>query len=230
MKRRDGSFPAVLALAACSLGLLAAGCGSDQPAAPTGGDESLLIPFPDTPDSLVALHALAWTAMDTTLFASLLGPGFVYHFSDQDVAAYALPVTTLDRAQTAEASWRMFSGDTSFVNAFGVTPRPVRRIRVYAFTRTGDWAGVGPEAPFPGTEACRHEFLAHLEFDFGLPTRVVIGELDVYAAPAQREGPDGVVRNGYLLAGIVDPGFAPGKDEGYTWGMALLTYLPDPGP
>ncbi len=222
---------AVLALLVAFLGLVA--CSDDDPAAPNPGVDHPELPFPTTPDSLVALYRTALAEMDTLYYPALLAPDFRYNFSPVDTALNHLTTDFMTRSEALQAADNMFDG-VSVQNSLGQIFPAVARIQVFEFAAQGPWEIAGPDAPFPDTEVCRHFVRIHLERDFGLPTLSIIGNLDVYARAVERTDNQGTTRTGYQMAGLVDPDTLSGaaaKENGvYTWGMGFFNYLDNLAP
>lgn len=137
----------------------------------------VVIPFPDSPDQLIANFKTAYTSMRIDDYRPVLHPEYVFLLRPEDVAPGGSDRFTY--AEELAVAENMFSGLP--IPRPGDTPVPaISNISIAVLNRLGTWIDVGPSDPnFPNTKRALYEI--QLSF-FQAPefTIIVNGQQEFY--------------------------------------------------
>lgn len=213
---------AILTFAALACALtLTAGCNDkDDPAGPPPPEYTL--PFPDTPQQLMANFRTALTELDLAAYRDEVLAGeyeFILQQSTQE--DFGLPDNILDRTDELEIARKMFTGQPNSRN------QVISSIEVASMQPTTAWLPV-PEtdADFgdvPDALVCSYYFRIYFNMRSDLRYEVT-GAQHFYVVPStQMLG--GVMTPCYRLRGQVDQSSAYKSTESQSWGSVKALYL-----
>lgn len=192
----------LLAILLTALLLGGAGCSDDDP--PIEGvitDPPPGLPFPGSPDQLVANFRSAYETMDFSGLRSVLHPAFETHLQQRTRDEFPAVGPTLDVAEELVIAERMFSG-TAITNSQGTLVQGLSAVSFLIFERANEWTTAGATDVVPGASTALFETTILLDRPGGATLRTD-GLLKIYVA-----GRDTVIggetKSFYQMIGQVD--------------------------
>jgi hypothetical protein len=202
------------------------GCSDDDPVAPENLPDDGYLAV--SPDSLMSLWRNALTTLDSTMYAGMYHPDFLYQFSVVDQAEFPLITDYMTGSETVQTGWNMFSGQDVW-NWQGDRVPAVARIQFPQWDQETPWSftRVGLDPP---VARARFTMQMYVERGFGIPTLSAAGTYEFSAAERDSLLPGGTVQQYYQLLGMSPVTLKVAPDVTHTWGGVNLTYLTNEDP
>ncbi len=214
-----------LLLTAATL-VLAAGCGDEEsdPVGPGPNDNipASSLPFPDTPDQLMANFQTIYETRNAAEYALHLDPAFETFLQAPTMAEFPLVGLTLDETEENRIHGRMFSG-RDLTDASGSFLPGIESIVFGGFVKVVDWGQSLPTDPIPGTLSALYEVDVTVFRGQENPAVRVTGMIRFYAASAEGR------RNGepttyFRMRGQLDLTEGSKRSEQVAWGSLKALY------
>ncbi len=160
------------------------------------------LPFPDSPDRLVANLQAAYQRMDVDGYRQLLSPDYLLELQPGTIAAYPDVGDGLDAREDRRCHERLFSG-RDVTDPLAQPVPGVQAVRIETMMRLGTWTLSPSNDPIPDTRYAAYE--VRLLFDRGpqFSTLVVQGMVLFYVVSRDSLW-NGQVRPYYRLRGVRD--------------------------
>lgn len=176
------------------------GCNNEDPITPPVAAPGL--PFPDTPDKLMANFQTIYETKDYESFRDMLCPDFMTILQERTVARYPDVGSTLDVAEERRIHGRMFAGQ-SVRDPDGVVVPGVTGIEFLVFEPVGTWTQSQPGDQFSGDEWRMYNVIIMLDCSESGYTHDVQGQIKFYAT--HRDSTlNGVTKPYYQMSGQMD--------------------------
>jgi hypothetical protein len=206
---------------ACALLLTVAACkDNDDPVAPHTPADTL--PFPDTPDQLMANFKTAYAGMDLVPYRDeVLNPDYAFILQDATREEFGLPDNIFDHADEIRIAGKMFSGQP---NSLG---QVFSAIEVQSLHPQGAWLAVAEDDPyFGGVGALVCDFNVLIYFNVRGDFRYEIRGDQLFYVVADTVLHDGVMTPRFSLRGQLDQtSIVPSKaTEAMTWGTVKALF------
>lgn len=213
---------AILTFAALAAALtMTTGCNDkDDPTGPSAPEYAL--PFPDTPEQLMANFRTALTERDLAAYRDeVLADEYEFILQDATREDFGLPDNVLDRADELAIAEKMFTGQRNSLN------QAISSIEVPTMQPQGVWTAV-PETDLyfgdvPGALVCDFNILAYFNMQSYFRYEVR-GLQRFYAVPDNRMY-EGTLTPCYRLRGQIDGSMTGKATEGQTWGGVKALFL-----
>lgn len=206
--------------------VLAAGCGEEEsdPVGPGPNDNipASSLPFPDTPDQLMANFQTIYETGDAAEYALLLDPAFETYLQAATVAEFPLVGLTLDETEENRICGRMFSG-RDLTDASGSFLPGIESIDFGGFVKVVDWGQSLPTDPIPGTLSALYEVDVMVFRGPENPAVRVTGMIRFYAASAEGRL-NGEPATYYRMRGQLDLTEGSKRSEQVAWGSLKALY------
>lgn len=206
--------------------LVASGCSDDEenPLTPeTGGNIPLSsLPFPDTPDQLMANFQTIYETMDVDEYKLILDPAFETFLLQSTQNEFPGVGSILDVAEENRLHERMFLGEPLF-DANGDFLPAVTMFGFSKFRSLVDWGMSLPTDPIPNTLSALFEVDILVDRGQSVSTLKVEGAIRFYVTTA--EGIlDGQPKTYYRLIGQLDLTNIEKSSAGLAWGSLKARY------
>ncbi|MGD9546777.1 MAG: hypothetical protein AB7V45_04415 [Candidatus Krumholzibacteriia bacterium] len=199
-------------------------CSDDDPVTPTPEPTGSSLPFPDSPEQLMANFVAAYEAMDAEEIGYLLAPEFQLFLKDATVGDFPVLGPTLDRDEMAVFHDRMFAGESGR-DALGNLTNPISSIELMEPVQLTDWGPTLSGDHLQGVPSALFEvFLYFLRA--GDKTLQVQGQIRFFLSE-QDSLHQGVVRPCFRLAGLADFTESTKADETVAYGSVLALFRPE---
>lgn len=215
----------VLVLVAVALALLAVGCSEeDNPfIIDTGGDiPASKLPFPATPDQLMANFLAVYETADLEEYGLLLAPGFATRLQPATIQDYPQVGSTLDVAEETRSHTRMFSGE-DLVDAGGAFLPGIESFDFTLFSKVVDWGVSLPTDPVPNTLSALYNVQLVVFRGEQNPVISVSGLIRFYVKPATGRV-DGESKTYYRMVSQLDLTEGGKASEQTPWGSLKALY------
>lgn len=176
------------------------GCNDEDPIIPPAAVPGL--PFPDTPDKLMANFRTIYETKDYDSFRDMLCPDFITILQEGTFARYPDVGTTLDVAEEHRIHGRMFAGQ-SVTDPDGVVVAGVTAIEFLVFEPVGTWTHAQPGEQFSGDEWRMYNVIIMLDCSESGYTHDVRGQIRFYATHRDSVV-NGATKPYYQMSGQMD--------------------------
>ena len=201
------------------LGLVAGGCGDDDPAVPTLPDGAA------NPQELMHNFLTVYENLDAANHALLIAPDFRVYLQPGTVFEFDLPRPFLDHDEEVASAARMFSGEASTLPDGRIVPG-ITRLQFTYFEAQAAWETAPPESPFPG--ALRAPYLVQMVADQGSQARLLVEGLITFYLTSESVESGGRTRTVWTMIGQEDATLQPAAvkraAENITWGGLKALY------
>jgi hypothetical protein len=200
MTRASGSI--IVAVLACVALLAIGGCDKGEPPCPPPPPiQQTGLPFPDTPDRLVANFKTAYANMDLNAYRDeVLADAYDFVLLPETVMAFGLPDGTFDHTDELAIAAKMFSGHP---NEAG---RVVSEVEIRVFQPQSDWLPVAEtDSTFggiPGALVRNYDVLIY--FDMEGEFRHEVQGMQIFCVVADTVMHEGAPTPRYRLRGQID--------------------------
>jgi len=180
------------------------------------------LPFPDTPEQLMANFQEIYETMDVDEYRLILDPGFETHLQQATQDDFPGVGSTLDVTEEYRLHERMFLGEP-LQDADGNFLPGIFGISFSKFRILVDWGDSLPTDPIPNTLSALYE--VDILFDRGqsISTLKVEGSIRFYVAPAEGMW-NGEPKTYYRLIGQLDLTNDFKSTAGMAWGSLKAWY------
>lgn len=204
--------------------LLAPAC-SDDDKDPGSPQPEVGLPFPDTPEQLVANLEAVYEAKDAGGLMDLYSEDFLFILKESTTADFPEMGTFLDTVEEQRIHQKMFAGEDG-TTAEGSPCKPISTIEWNAPIQTSGWETSPPDDPIPGVTSALFAVIA-LFNRVGDYTLEVKGLVKFYVT-SRDSLHDGVVRPYHQFRGMWDFTEDKGKDatglEGNSFGAVKALF------
>ena len=160
------------------------------------------LPFPDTPDQLLANFRTIYETRDTDEYRIILDPAFVTLLQPETVNEFPLVGNELDFAEEIRIHDRLFSAESQTDPGGGFIPAVVQ-ISFSRLTQIVDWGLSLPTDPIPSTLSSLYDVEILVDRGQAYSTLKVEGQIRFYATTAEVLH-EGQPRTYYRLVGQLD--------------------------
>lgn len=204
--------------------LLLVSCSDDDPVTPAPEPPGSSLPFPDTPEQLMANFAAAYETMDAEEIGYLLAPEFQLFLKDATVEEFPVLGPTLDRDDMAVFHGRMFAGESGR-DAQGNLTNPISTIELMEPVQLTEWGPTLAGDHLPGVPSALFEVsLAFMRA--GDKTLRSEGQIRFFLS--ERDSlHQGVVQSCFRLAGMADFTESAKDNENVAYGSVLSLFRPE---
>lgn len=209
----------LVALGACCLWCLVAGCGGDSPSLP-----ALPAGFANSPDQLLANYFDAYATRSYAALLPTIHPSFRMVFDESASVELGMIGRDLNAAEELQTAFRQFGGLTGRLPDGTVLPALVE-IHVILKEPVGEWAPSAPEDPdFPGLLGRRYSVVLTALRGDGVQF-MIEGQQEFFVASRDSILPGGARAPFFQLVGQRDLIGASKPAVPVSWGYLNLMYL-----
>jgi hypothetical protein len=216
--------PAFLVL--LTLALVCAGCSEDDegPIAPGGAADvpASDLPFPDTPDQVLANFMTIYETMDFAEYEISLDPAFACHLQPETMEEFPALGPTLEGDEEIRLHSRMFSGE-DLTDASGAPLPAIQQFSFGKLRKLIDWGESLDTDPIPNTLSALYAVEIIVDRGQSHAALKVDGQIRFYVKPAEGRV-DGESRTYYRLVGQLDWTQTHKASEIVAWGSLKSLY------
>ena len=160
------------------------------------------LPFPDTPEQLMANFQEIYEAMDVDEYRLILDPDFETLLQDFTIMDYPHMGLTLDVAEENRIHDRMFSGEDLTDHDGDFIPA-ISNFSFGIFRPVVDWGISLPTDPIPNTLSSLYEVEIIVDRGPNFPAYMIMGQIRFYVTAAEGKL-NGQPKTYYRMAGQLD--------------------------
>ncbi len=212
---RLGFFLAVILLGAL-------GCSEDEKILAPAGEPVSSLPFPGSPDQLMANFKTMYETRDYREFELIMAPGFETILQQETIEEFPDVGETLDLTEELRIHDRMFSGN-AVTDPNGDLVPGVTSISFWRFTSQGNWADSPPTDIIPDSEWALYDVEFLLSRGQTFSTLKVRGNIKFYVT-SRDSLHEGMNKPYYQMIGQVDLTNVRKGVEESSWGTVKAVW------
>jgi len=200
--------------------LVASGCTEEEETPFFPGPEDNIpdsaLPFPDTPEQLMANFREIYEAMDVDEFGLILDPGFETILQDNTIIEFPHMGLTLDVAEENRIHERMFSGEDLTGHGGDFIPAIIN-LSFDEFRAVVDWGVSLPTDPIPNTLSSLYEVDILVDRGQIFSSFRIVGQIRFYVTTAEGNL-NGQPKTYYRMVGQLDLTLSEKGAGNTSWG------------